>query len=128
VDLINLLIQEKQSRKFQKLDKKEEKINTVTINQTDGNRNNNQNINQNTNKRDKYNIYGCRHDGEYMVKKNIIPKDWQGSDEARKRFENKIDQYKKDKIKLDNSIINENKIRKNKSTLLVISVIFFDQY
>jgi hypothetical protein len=45
MDLINLLIQEEQFRKFQELDKKEEKINTVIINQTDGNRNNNQNIN-----------------------------------------------------------------------------------
>jgi hypothetical protein len=45
VNLINLLIQEEQSRKLQGLDKKEEKVNTVIINQTDGNRNNNQNIN-----------------------------------------------------------------------------------
>jgi hypothetical protein len=36
VNLINLLIQEEQSRKFQELDKKEEKINTVTTNQIDG--------------------------------------------------------------------------------------------
>jgi hypothetical protein len=35
VDLVNLLVQEKQSKKFQELDKKEEKINTVIINQTD---------------------------------------------------------------------------------------------
>jgi hypothetical protein len=74
VDLINLLIQEEQSRKLQKLDKKEEKINTIITNQTDGNRNNNQNINQNTNRRDKYDTYRCRHDGEYMIKKNIILK------------------------------------------------------
>jgi hypothetical protein len=74
VDLINLLIQKKQSRKFQKLNKKKEKINTITINQTDGNRNNNQNTNQNTNRRDKCNIYRYKHDGEYMVKKDIIPK------------------------------------------------------
>jgi hypothetical protein len=51
------------------LDKKEEKINTVTINQIDWNKNNNQNINQNTNRRDKCDIYECRHGGEYMVKK-----------------------------------------------------------
>jgi hypothetical protein len=41
VNLINLLVQEEQSRKFQKLNKKEEKINTIIINQTDGNKNNN---------------------------------------------------------------------------------------
>jgi hypothetical protein len=41
VNLINLLIQEEQSRKFQKLNKKEEKVNTVITNQIDGNRNNN---------------------------------------------------------------------------------------
>jgi hypothetical protein len=58
----------------------------------------------------------------------MILKDWQGSDEARKRFQNRIDQYKKDKIKLDNSTINKNKIKKNKSTLLVISAIFFNQH
>jgi hypothetical protein len=29
---------------------------------------------------------------------------------------------------LNNSIINENKVRKNKSILLIISAIFFDQY
>jgi hypothetical protein len=75
VDLINLLIQEEQSRKLQELDKKEEKINTITTNQTDGNRNNNQNINQNTNRRDKYDIYGYRHDGECMIKKGVILKD-----------------------------------------------------
>jgi hypothetical protein len=63
-----------------------------------------------------------------MVKKDIISRNWQGSDEARKRFQNRIDQYKKDKIKLNNSTINKNKIRKNKSTSLVISAIFFDQY
>jgi hypothetical protein len=76
VDLVNLLVQEEQSRKFQELDKKEEKVNTVIINQTDGNRNNNQNINQNINRRDKYDIYGCKHGGEYMVKKGVISKDW----------------------------------------------------
>jgi hypothetical protein len=75
VNLINLLIQKEQSRKFQELDKKEEKINTIIINQTDGNRNNNQNINQNTNRRDKYDIYRYRHDREYMIKKNVILKD-----------------------------------------------------
>jgi hypothetical protein len=75
VDLINLLIQEEQSRKFQELDKKEEKINTVTINQTNWNRNNNQNTNQSTNRRDKCDIYGCRHGGECMVKKDVISKD-----------------------------------------------------
>jgi hypothetical protein len=32
VDLINLLIQKEQSRKFQRLDKKEEKINTIITN------------------------------------------------------------------------------------------------
>jgi hypothetical protein len=75
VDLINLLIQEEQSRKLQKLNKKEEKINIIIINQTDGNRNNNQNINQNTNRRDKYDIYRYKHDGECMIKKDIISKD-----------------------------------------------------
>jgi hypothetical protein len=75
VDLINLLIQKEQSRKFQELDKKEEKINTITINQTDGNKNNNQNINQNTNRRDKYNTYGYKHDGECIIKKDMILKD-----------------------------------------------------
>jgi hypothetical protein len=74
VDLINLLIQEEQSRKFQELDKKEEKVNTIITNQIDGNRNNNQNINQNINRRDKCDIYGCRHDGECMVKKDVISK------------------------------------------------------
>jgi hypothetical protein len=63
-----------------------------------------------------------------MIKKDVIPKDWQGSDKVRKRFQNRIDQYKKDRIKLDNPIINKNKIRKNKSTSLIISAIFFDQY
>jgi hypothetical protein len=63
-----------------------------------------------------------------MVKKGVISKNWQGSDEARKRLQNKIDQYKKNKIKLDNFTTNENKIRKDKSTPLVISVIFFDQH
>jgi hypothetical protein len=74
VNLINLLIQKKQSRKFQELDKKEEKINIIIINQTDGNRNNNQNTNQNINRRDKCDTYGYRHDGECMVKKGVIPK------------------------------------------------------
>jgi hypothetical protein len=73
------------------LDKKEEKINTIIINQTDGNRNNNQNTNQNTNRRDKCDTYGYRHDEECMVKKGVIPKDWQGSDEVRKRLQNRID-------------------------------------
>jgi hypothetical protein len=74
VDLINLLVQEEQSRKLQILDKKEEKVNTVITNQIDGNRNNNQNINQNINRRDKCDIYKCRHGGEYMVKKDMISK------------------------------------------------------
>jgi hypothetical protein len=63
-----------------------------------------------------------------MVKKDIIPKDWQNSDKAKKRLQNKIDQYKKNRIKLNNSTTNKNKIRKNKSTLLVISAIFFNQH
>jgi hypothetical protein len=63
-----------------------------------------------------------------MVKKDMILKDWQNSDEVRKRLQDKIDQYKKNKIKLDNSITNENKSRKNKSILLIISAIFFNQY
>jgi hypothetical protein len=74
VDLINLLIQEEQSRKLQELNKKKEKVNTITTNQTDGNRNNNQNINQNTNRRDKCDTYEYRHDGECMIKKNVILK------------------------------------------------------
>jgi hypothetical protein len=86
VDLINLLIQKEQSRKLQELDKKEEKINTIIINQTDGNRNNNQNINQNINRRDKCDICGYKHGRECMVKKDMILKDWQSSDEVRKRF------------------------------------------
>jgi hypothetical protein len=110
------------------LDKKEEKINTVIINQTDWNRNNNLNINQNTNRRDKCDTYRCRHGEEYIVKKDIISKNWQNFDKARKRLQNRIDQYKKDKIKLNNSITNKNKIKKNKSTPLIISAIFFDQY
>jgi hypothetical protein len=61
-----------------------------------------------------------------MVKKNIILKDWQDSDEAKKRLQNRIDQYKKNKIKLNNFTINKNKIRKDKSTPLIISAIFFD--
>jgi hypothetical protein len=76
VDLVNLLIKKEQSRKFQELNKKEEKVNTITTNQTNGNRNNNQNTNQNTNRRDKYDTYGYRHDGEYMIKKDMIPKNW----------------------------------------------------
>jgi hypothetical protein len=76
VDLINLLIQEEQSRKFQKLNKKEKKINTIIINQTDWNRNNNQNTNQNINRRDKCDIYRYRHGGECMVKKDMIFKNW----------------------------------------------------
>jgi hypothetical protein len=78
VNLVNLLIQEEQSRKFQKLDKKKEEINTVSTNQINKNRNNNQNINQNTNqninKRDKCDTYKYKHDKEYMVKKNVISK------------------------------------------------------
>jgi hypothetical protein len=74
VDLINLLIQKEQSRKLQELDKKEEKVNTIITNQTDGNRNNNQNINQNTNRRDKCDIYRCKHGREYIIKKDIISK------------------------------------------------------
>jgi hypothetical protein len=61
-----------------------------------------------------------------MVKKDVISKDWQGFDEVRKRLQDRIDQYKKDKVKLDNSIINENKSRKDKSILLIISAIFFN--
>jgi hypothetical protein len=38
---------------LQKSNKKEEKVNTVSINQINRNKNINQNINQNTNKRDK---------------------------------------------------------------------------
>jgi hypothetical protein len=76
VDPINLLIQEEQSRKFQKLNKKKEKINTVITNQIDGNRNNNQNTNQNTNRRDKCDTYKYRHGGEYMIKKDMISKNW----------------------------------------------------
>jgi hypothetical protein len=72
VNLINLLIQKKQSRKLQELNKKEEKINTITTNQINGNKNNNQNTNQNTNKRDKYDTYKYKYDREYMIKKNII--------------------------------------------------------
>jgi hypothetical protein len=63
-----------------------------------------------------------------MIKKDIISKNWQDSDEARKRFQDGIDQYKKDKIKLDNSTTNENKSRKDKSILLIISATFFNQY
>jgi hypothetical protein len=63
-----------------------------------------------------------------MVKKDVIFKNWQGSDKIRKRLQDKIDQYKKDKIKLDNSTTNKNKFRKDKSTPLIISAIFFDQY
>jgi hypothetical protein len=76
VDLVNLLVQKEQSRKFQELNKKKEKVNIVITNQIDGNRNNNQNINQNTNRRDKYNTYGCRHGGECMIKKDMILKNW----------------------------------------------------
>jgi hypothetical protein len=76
VNLVNLLIQEKQFRKFQELNKKEEKINIIIINQIDGNRNNNQNINQNTNRRDKCDIYRYRHDRECMIKKGVISKNW----------------------------------------------------
>jgi hypothetical protein len=61
-----------------------------------------------------------------MVKKDMILKDWQGSDEVRKRLQDRIDQYNKDKVKLDNSTTNENKIRKNKSIPLIVSVIFFN--
>jgi hypothetical protein len=74
VDLVNLLIQEKQSRKLQRLDKKKEKINIIIINQIDGNKNINQNINQNTNRRDKYDIYRYRYGGECIIKKDIILK------------------------------------------------------
>jgi hypothetical protein len=74
VNLINLLIQKKQSRKFQELNKKEEKMNTIIINQIDGNKNNNQNINQNINRRDKYDTYRYRHGGEYIIKKSVILK------------------------------------------------------
>jgi hypothetical protein len=47
-----------------------------------------------------------------MVKKDMIFKNWQGSDEVRKRFQDRIDQYKKDKVKLNNFITNENKSKK----------------
>jgi hypothetical protein len=63
-----------------------------------------------------------------MVKKNVISKNWQDSDKIRKRLQNRIDQYKKDKIKLNNSTINKNKIRKDKSIPLIILIIFFDQH
>jgi hypothetical protein len=63
-----------------------------------------------------------------MIKKDVISKNWQDSDEAKKRFQNKIDQYKKNKVKLDNFTINENKSRKNKSILLIVTAIFFDQH
>jgi hypothetical protein len=63
-----------------------------------------------------------------MVKKDIIPKNWQNSDKIKKRLQNRIDQYKKNKIKLNNSTTNENKSRKNKSILLIISAIFFNQH
>jgi hypothetical protein len=76
VDLINLLIQKERSRKLQELNKKEEKINIMIINQTDGNKNNNQNTNQNTNRRDKCDTYGYRHGEECMVKKDVIFKNW----------------------------------------------------
>jgi hypothetical protein len=62
-----------------------------------------------------------------MVKKDMISKNWQSSDEDRKRLQDRIDQYK-DKVKLAVSTTNENKSRKNKLTLLIVSVIFFDQY
>jgi hypothetical protein len=110
------------------LNKKEKKVNIIIINQIDENRNNNQNTNQNIIRRDKCDICGCRHGGECMIKKGIISKDWQDSDKARKRLQDKINQYKKNKIKLDNSTINENKARKDKSILLIISTIFFNQY
>jgi hypothetical protein len=128
VNLINLLIQEKQFRKFQRLDKKKEKINTITTNQTNGNKNNNQNINQNTNRRDKCDIYKYKHDGECIIKKDMILKNWQNSDKIKKRLQNKIDQYKKNRIKLDNPITNKNKISKHKSTPLIILTTIFDQY
>jgi hypothetical protein len=63
-----------------------------------------------------------------MVKKSVILKDWQGFDEVRKRFQNRIDQYKKDRIKLDNPTTNENKTKKNKSISLIVSATFFDQH
>jgi hypothetical protein len=67
----------------------------VSINQTDRNRNNNQNINQNTNqntnRRDKCNTYRYKHGEEYMIKKNMILMDLQGSDEIRKRLQDRID-------------------------------------
>jgi hypothetical protein len=55
--------------------------------------NKNRNTNQNANKRDKYDICEYKHNGECIIKKDIISKDW-----------------------------------KNKSILLIISVIFLDQY
>jgi hypothetical protein len=63
-----------------------------------------------------------------MIKKNMIPKNWQNSDEAKKRLQNRIDQYKKNKIKLNNPTTNKNKFRKDKSTSLIISAIFFNQH
>jgi hypothetical protein len=80
VDLINLLIQKEQSKKFQELNKKEEKVNIILINQTNRNRNSSQNINQNTNqntnRRDKCDICGYKHDRECIVKKGMISKNW----------------------------------------------------
>jgi hypothetical protein len=72
MNLINLLIQEKQFRKLQELNKKKEKVNTISINEI----NRNQNINQSTNRRDKCDIYRCRHGGEYIIKKGVISKNW----------------------------------------------------
>jgi hypothetical protein len=63
-----------------------------------------------------------------MVKKGVISKNWQDSDEARKRLQDRIDQYKKNKVKLNNSTTNENKSRKDKSTSLIVSATFFNQY
>jgi hypothetical protein len=63
-----------------------------------------------------------------MVKKDMISKDWQDFDEVRKRLQNRIDQYKKNKIKLAALIINKNKFRKDKSIPLIISATFFYQY
>jgi hypothetical protein len=61
-----------------------------------------------------------------MIKKSMIFKDWQDSDKIRKRLQDRIDQYKKDKVKLADLTTNKSKSRKNKSILLIISATFFD--
>jgi hypothetical protein len=121
-DLIHLLVQEEQSKRLQGLDKKEEKVNAVSINQV----NRNKNTNQNANKCDKCDTCGYRHGGECMVKKGVIPKDWQGSDEARKRLQERIGQYK-EKVKSMAASTTESKSKKDKVTPLVLSAVFFIQ-